>query len=315
MHAFATPIIFAVFNRPAATRRVLARIREVRPRRLHIIADGPRPNHFDDAVRCREVRANIEELLDWKCEVSRDYAGENLGCGRRLATGLTAAFAELGEAIVVEDDVLPHVDFFAFCAQMLARYRDAPEVHAINGFNPLGRYAPRRGDFVPSVFNSVWGWASWQRAWADYQYEMDDWYDPAVQETIREFVRLPLIHQHFAQHFEQVCAGLLDTWDYQWCFAQLRRRRVALVSAVNFVENIGFDQTATHTLRPPPFLRGLPTYSAGRAAQSKLPTDPDPVFDRLCAEVYLTDSPLRVTAARFAAARPFTHSFIARTLR
>lgn len=314
MLAFSTPIIFAVFNRPAQTRRVLARIRELRPRRLYIIADGPRPGQFDDEMRCREVRANIEEQLDWKCEVTRDYAEQNLGCGQRLSTGLTRAFAELGEAIVVEDDVLPHPDFFPFCADMLARYRDTPEVQAINGFNPLNRYAPRHGHFVPTVFNSVWGWASWASKWDDYRFDMDDWHDPAVKEAIRDFVRLPLIYQHFEQHFDKVSAGLIDTWDFQWCFAQLRQRRVALTSAVNLIENIGFDPSGTHTTRAPLFMRGLQTYNAGRPAQWKLPTDPDPIFDRLYAEVLLTDSPMRLKAARFAAARPITHGFVARTL-
>lgn len=315
MSAFATPIVFVLFNRPAETRRVFARLREVRPRRLHVIADGPRAGHPEDAARCAEARAAVEQMLDWDCEVTRDFADENLGCGRRLATGLTRAFAELGEAIVLEDDVLPHPDFFPFCERMLREHRDDPRVHAINGFNPLGRYAPRHGSFAPSVLNSIWGWASWQRAWQDYSFEITGWDDPAVRAAIARFVRLPLIDQHLAQHCDAIRGGQLDTWDFQWWLAQLRAERVTLVSSVNFIENIGFNTGGTHTLDPLPFLRRLRTQPAVPASRERAVDAPDAVFDRLYIDVLLTASPAKVAAARFAAGAPITHPLIAASLR
>jgi hypothetical protein len=315
MSAFGTPIVFVIFNRPAETRRVFARLREVRPRRLHVIADGPRADRPEDVAHCAETRAVVEEMLDWPCEVTRDFAPENLGCGRRLATGLTRAFAELGEAIVIEDDVLPHPDFFPFGAAMLARYRDEARVHAINGFNPLERYAPRRGRFVPSVFNSIWGWASWQRAWRDYRFEMAEWDDPAVRAAIERFVRLPLIAQHLAQHVEAIRRGHLDTWDFQWWLAQLRAERVSLVSSVNFIENVGFNSAGTHTAEPLPFLRGLRTHPAAPATRERASDAPDRVFDRLYIDAVLTASPAKVAAVRWAAGAALTHPLIARALR
>jgi hypothetical protein len=315
MPPLATPIVFVIFNRPTETRRVLARLREVHPRRLHVIADGPRADRPDEAALCAQTRAVVEEMLDWDCKVTRDFSEVNLGCGRRVSSGLTRAFAELGEAIVIEDDVLPHRDFFPFCERLLARYRDEPRVHAINGFNPLGRYAPRRGSFVPTVFNSIWGWASWQRAWRDYSFAAPDWDDPAVRAAIERFVRLPLIHQHLVQHFEAIRGGQLDTWDFQWWLAQLRAERVSLVSAVNFIENVGFNSAGTHTFAPLPFLRGLRTHAAAPSARERSIAEPDRVFDRLYIDVVLTTSPAKVAAARFAAGAPLTHPLIARTLR
>jgi hypothetical protein len=315
MPAFATPLVFVIFNRPAETRRVFSRLRELRPRRLHVIADGPRADRPEEAARCAETRDVIEEMLDWDCAVTRDFSETNLGCGRRLATGLTRAFAELGEAIVVEDDVLPHPDFFPFCARLLAQYRGEPRVHAINGFNPLGRYAPRGGNYVPSVFNSIWGWASWQRAWRDYSFAPTDWDDPAVRAAIERFVRLPLIAQHLDQHVAAIRAGDLDTWDFQWWLAQLRAERVSLVSSVNFIENVGFNSAGTHTVEPRPFLRGLRPHTAEPAPRERSIAEPDHVFDRLYIDVVLTASPAKVAAARFAAGAPFTHPLIARALR
>ena len=36
-----TPVVMIVFRRPEHTERILAAIREVRPRKLLVIADGP----------------------------------------------------------------------------------------------------------------------------------------------------------------------------------------------------------------------------------------------------------------------------------
>ena len=63
-----TPIVFIVFNRPEPTRRVLMRIREVRPSRLFVVCDGPRARVPTDADRVAEVRGIIERGVDWPCE-------------------------------------------------------------------------------------------------------------------------------------------------------------------------------------------------------------------------------------------------------
>lgn len=121
-------------------------------RKIYLIADGPRTHRPDDATKCRETREVVERMIDWDCEVTRDYSKVNLGCGRRLSSRFTRVFELLGEAIVVEDDVLPHPDFFKFCAHQFAKHRDDPRVHAVSGFNAIGRYAPARTAEMPTLF-------------------------------------------------------------------------------------------------------------------------------------------------------------------
>jgi len=87
---FDAAVVFLVFNRPELTARVFARIRDARPGRLFVVADGPRPRIKGEAEKCRQVRALIERRIDWPCELVRDYSEVNLGCGRRVAsTSLT----------------------------------------------------------------------------------------------------------------------------------------------------------------------------------------------------------------------------------
>jgi len=266
-----------------------------------LIADGPRTTRPDDQVNCREARACVEGMIDWECEVTRNYAAENLGCGRRLSSGLTAAFELLGEAIVIEDDILPHPDFFAFCAAQLEQHRDDTQIHSICGFNPLNRYQPGRGPVVASLHNSIWGWASWQRSWRDYRFELSEWRDPAVRTSVHTYINDDLLAGFYARGFEETAAGRLDSWDFQWSFAMMKQRRIALTSTVNFVENIGFQGDATHTHEEPLWLPGLRTGSAVKAAQRHPTGRPDRRHDRLHNFVTMSGSSFRIKIARLAA--------------
>ena len=300
-----SPVIYIFFNRPGVTRRTFGALRLQRPARLHLIADGPRPSRPQEAALCHETRAIVEGLIDWPCTVTRDYAETNLGCGRRLSTGLTAAFALLGEAIVLEDDILPHPDFFPFCDAMLAAYRDDPHVHSISGFQPLGRYAPAQGPAVPSSFSAIWGWASWQRAWRDYRFDLSrPWANPKIREAIRHYVANEFNYQQHAHSLDELVSGRVDTWDFQWAFTQLAHHRVTLVSAVNLVQNLGFAADATHTVTEELYLRTLQVHPGVPTSHRRDTRHPDRFHDQLYGKVIYGRSAHRIALLRLLARFP-----------
>ena len=47
--------------------------------------------------------------------------------------------------------------------------------------------------------------------------------------------------------FEKAYSGRIDTWDYQWVFANWLKGRLCILPAVNLISNIGFNSRATHT--------------------------------------------------------------------
>ena len=132
---FDTPVAFLVFNRPDCTAKVFAAIREAQPATLLVVSDGPRPGRPDDVENCRLVREMIEKGVDWPCELKKAYAEENMGCRRRVSSGLTWVFEQVEEAIILEDDCLPDPSFFPYCAELLARFRT--DGHAVVARRPL----------------------------------------------------------------------------------------------------------------------------------------------------------------------------------
>lgn len=307
-----SPVIYIFFNRPDVIRKTFPAIRAQKPRRLYLIADGPRASRPTDPDRCRAARDTVESLLDWDCEVTRDYSEVNLGAGKRIATGLTSALAKLGEAIIIEDDILATPEFFRFCSEMLEHYRHVPTVHGISGYNPIGRYLPRERRAVPALTHITWGWATWNRAWTAWRGELQGWDDPAVKESIRAYVRDPLYFDELVRAFRVVQNREVDAWDYQWIFTMLYERRHAIVSPVNLVENLGFMEDATHTFHKPAFVYGLDTYKIPNSPLPDLNAEPDRLFDRVHWQVYLDGSRRKIALIRLLAAwsRALTTKFL-----
>ncbi len=250
------PVAYVVFNRPELTARTFAAIRKHRPSRLFIIADGPRRAHPTDARRCLEVR-RIVEKVDWPCEVERHYADSNLGCKRRVSSGLDRVFAAVESAVVLEDDCLPHPDFFGYCDALLERYARDERVWAVTGDNFQGGQERGTGSYYFSKYNHCWGWASWARAWRHFDGAVSFW--PSWRSS-RAWAVLhpdPVERRYWEGIFDRVHAGAIDSWAYPWTASIWYRRGLTATPNVNLVSNIGFGRDATHTTSPRSPLAGL----------------------------------------------------------
>ena len=241
-----TPVAFLIFNRPDTAGRVFEEIRRARPPKLLAVADGPRPDRPGEAERCAAVRAIIERV-DWPCELVKNYADTNLGCKRRVSSGLDWVFETVEEAIILEDDCLPHPTFFRFCDELLDRYRDDERVMHISGDN--FQFGRKRGDasYYFSRYPHIWGWASWRRAWRHYDVEMTEWRSAGDKEAYLSAFRTSDERRFFREVWNGVCEGRIDTWDYQWGFACAARKGLVVLPNVNLVTNLGFAGDATHT--------------------------------------------------------------------
>ncbi|MGE4565855.1 MAG: glycosyltransferase family 2 protein, partial [Victivallaceae bacterium] len=154
------PVLLTVFNRPATSFRVLAAIRAAGVSRLYIAADGPRADRPGEAELCAGLRAQLLAAIDWPCEVKTLFREQNLGCGRAMASAVDWFFSEVEEGIILEDDCLPHPDFFRFAAAALAFYRADERVMCINGTQLAAGWSAGQWSCGFSRFAQIWGWAS-----------------------------------------------------------------------------------------------------------------------------------------------------------
>lgn len=240
------PVLFLVYNRPEVTAEVFAAIRSARPPRLYVAADGPRLGRDDEAERIAQTRA-IATAVDWPCELRTLFRDENLGCKLAVSEAITWFFAHEESGIILEDDCLPAPSFFPYCETLLERYRDDLRIWHINGRNSLSD-ANLADEYYFSRYDSVWGWATWRRAWSEYDVLMSVW-PIASREKWLEHLLSPEVSKYYKNLFSRTYQGDIDTWDYQWSFVRMING-VSIVPKVNLIQNLGFGADATHTTDP-----------------------------------------------------------------
>ncbi len=246
---FHTPVLLVVFNRPDTTARVFETIRQAKPQRLYVAADGPRPGRPEEAEKCRRVR-EIATQVDWACELKTLFAEENRGCGLGPITAFNWFFDQEPEGIVLEDDCLPDLSFFAYCQELLERYRHDTRIMHITGTNLLNGWQRNPAySYYFSIHPHEWGWASWRRAWKLYDFSIQQFPEIAGQDYLKELYSGKLEYQYRLSKWKQTYGqGPVSWWDYQWVFALHTHHGLAIVPNRNLVQNIGFGAEATHTV-------------------------------------------------------------------
>lgn len=242
-----TPVVFIIFNRPDTADRVFAEIAKAKPPKLLVVGDGARANRLGEAEKVAATRAIINRV-DWDCEVLTNFSEVNLGCKQRVSSGLDWVFEQVEEAIILEDDCLPHPTFFRFCEELLTYYRNDQRVGMISGDNFQFGHRLNDDSYYFSNFNHIWGWASWRSRWqSDYDVAMKRWPKIRDEGRVVDWFGTKAEQGCLAAAFERVYQGKIDTWDYQWNFANRLNGRIAVMPNVNLISNIGFGVDATHT--------------------------------------------------------------------
>lgn len=245
--SFTTPILLLAYNRPVLTERVFNAIRQQKPQRLYVALDGINVLKDGDAEKCEAVKAIIK-TVDWDCKVKVLYRQQHLGCKLAVSGAINWFFEQEEEGIILEDDCLPHPDFFRYCSELLEYHRDNEKVWMISGTNQMGEYEPEQSYHYLRL-GSVWGWATWRRAWQNYDVAMKDW--PENKEIwTKLFKDKGLVNQR-TNATQKTYQGEVDTWDYQWAYVMAKYDAFAVMPSVNLVENIGFGGGATHTNEQP----------------------------------------------------------------
>lgn len=236
-------VLILFFTRPDSLKALFEQIRKARPARLFLYQDGPRSER--DLVGIEACR-KVVEIIDWPCEVHRNYQEHNSGCDPSNYLSQKWAFSLSDKVIVLEDDDIPSVSFFTFCKEMLDRYENDPRISMITGFN----YDEVTQDipydyFFASTF-SIQGWASWRRVFNDWD-ETYSWLDDDFNR--RQLEDVVKAHKH-QQAFIDFCRYHRKTGKayYETIFhaAMFFNSGLSIVPRVNLINNLGACGEGVH---------------------------------------------------------------------
>ncbi|KFJ42919.1 nucleotide-diphospho-sugar transferase [Francisella philomiragia] len=242
-HPLNTAVLFLIFNRPDTTKRVFEAIRQAKPPKLYIAADGARKTKKSEHGIVEALKTYVLSNIDWECEIKTLFRNENLGCKYAVSGAIDWFFENEEMGIILEDDCLPSQSFFWYCEELLIKYKDNMSIYQINGVNFQNR---KRGssDYYFSMMNHVWGWASWSNRWKNYNVNLEQFDTTSFKECI------PFkggVNNYYNNIFVELRDNKIDTWDYQWLFETWRNGGLSITPNVNLISNIGFGEGATHT--------------------------------------------------------------------
>ena len=176
------------------------------------------------------------------------YSDTNLGCAKRVQTGLDYVFENENMAIILEDDTLPDPSFFNFCEELLERYKDDFRVAHISGCNLHSDAVNFKESYCFSSIVNIWGWATWKRAWNNYDINMASWNNEVKESFISQWCPHRQSHEGIRKMFDLHCNNEDPwTWDSQWVYACWKMNGLSIVPSINLVSNLGIGPDASNT--------------------------------------------------------------------
>ena len=233
---------------PDHVRQVLSEIRKQQPSHLFVCQDGARDGNKIDEERMQQVRDVITELVDWPCELHTLYQEKNLGCGPGPAAGIDWFFSQVEKGIIMEDDCLPHPDFFAYCEEMLNRYQNT-QIQFINATLYHNRWVCE-ASYGFSHYMVTGAWAAWRETWQGFDLDMHTWDAWQFRKKVKHLTNSTTEANWWYWKLKeiQVDSEKKSYWDYQMQMHLFRNNAITIHPHRNLISNIGFDAEGTHTL-------------------------------------------------------------------
>lgn len=239
------PVKINIWTRPECQRKQFEVIRQARPSVLFIASDGGR--NEEEWRLIKENRKIYEDEIDWDCNVYHIYEDENKGMYGMGKIIHKFVWDRVDRCIFLEDDQIPSVSFFQFCAEMLEKYKADTRISMICGMNHLGVYEDVNTDYFFSRRGSIWGIAMWKRTYDQY-FDFSYRDDPYIMRCLKERTR------HSQITWKQICAyakneyyrGHIAGDEFFLKFASYGQNQLQIIPKYNLISNIGSTGNSAH---------------------------------------------------------------------
>lgn len=240
------PVLLIVFNRPDCTAISLNAIRNAKPKKLYISADGPREGNNSDRINCEKVQ-EIVKNIDWDCDAKYRFLDQNLGCGYGPSTAISWAFESEDQLIILEDDCVPSISFFDYCNHCLDKYFNDERIWIISGLSQHenSKYFNDQ-DYIFTHYGHTLGWATWKRCWNYFDLDMKKW--PVFIKQggfLNTFLSMEEGMFFNKLYSRLACDKNLNShsWDFQHLLGIHTQGGISIVPSKNLIQNIGIIGT------------------------------------------------------------------------
>jgi len=238
------PIALFVYNRPDHTRRTLNYLQKnvlAEDSRLFIFSDGAKTDA--DQPKVDQVRQLIKEVSGFK-SVKVINSKQNNGLANSIIKGVTQLVNEYGKVIVFEDDLLSSKYTLEYFNEALTRYANEEKVMHIGAymFDLEDKKLPET--FFYRIATS-WGWATWSRAWKNFEPDVDTLINQFDKQKIHTFSIDGTMN--FWKQIQEFKTGKNNSWAIRWYASIFLKGGLTLNPSHSLVHNIGHDGTGVHS--------------------------------------------------------------------
>ncbi|MCU1281522.1 MAG: hypothetical protein JWM53_5068 [bacterium] len=237
------PIAIFVYRRAEHARtllRTLSACPELADSPVYVFCDGAKSP--DAVTGVTETRRAVREAAPAHAIfVERE---RNLGLSRSIIQGVGELCDRFGRLIVLEDDLEVAPSFLRFMNRALDRYADDERVFQISGYQfPID--PPPSEDAMFLHFPSAWGWATWARAWKQFDPTASGYATLKRDRARRRRFDFDGAYPYFKMLQAQL-DGKVDSWAIRWYLSMFMQNGLVLYPGTSLVRNMGFDGSGTH---------------------------------------------------------------------
>lgn len=238
------PIALFVYNRPEHTRRTLKFLKQ------NFLADESRLFIFSDAAKDDRQSAEVAKVRD----VIRSVDGfksvhiternTNFGLANSIIDGVSTLTGKYGKVIVFEDDLISSPFTLQYFNDALKNYENEERIMHIGAY-----MYPLKNKGLPQTFfyraASSWGWATWGRAWRNFE--------PDIDKIIGQFdadkkYRFSIDGKmNFWKQIREFKRGKNNSWAIRWYASVFLNNGLTLNPSVSLINNIGHDGSGIHS--------------------------------------------------------------------
>jgi hypothetical protein len=239
------PIALFVYNRPEHTRRTLKFLQAnflAEESRLFIYADAAKTTQEENVVQ--EVNEIISAIDGFK-SIKIIRQKQNLGLAQSIINGVSQLVKEYGKVIVFEDDLLSSPYTLEYFNEALDLYQNSTKLMHISAYMyPLAFADDLPETFVYRAVHS-WGWATWERAWVNFNPDIDSLISQFDKQKINDFSIEGKMN--FWKQIIDFKAGKNNSWAIRWYASIFLKNGLSLNPSKSLINNIGHDGTGIHS--------------------------------------------------------------------
>ncbi len=238
------PIALFVYNRPRHTERTLKFLKQnelASESRLFIFSDGYKSAADRDGVL--EVRELLKSIDGFK-SIEIIEKKENMGLANSIIAGVSQLINDYKQVIVMEDDLITSPYTLTYFNQALNLYRNEDRVMHIGAY-----MYPLKENNLPETFfhrtASSWGWATWERAWKQFEPNIDTLISQFDSQKRKDF---SIDHtMNFWKQMREFKRGKINSWAIRWYASIFLKGGLTVNPAHSLVNNIGVDGSGIHS--------------------------------------------------------------------